>query len=516
MTHTPFLPERLRSLLLRLTPERFVGASGIAVLCAASAAALLPIQNDPTALIAAQWVGGLGLNVLAGVLERLYLELHAQPLPDEMDRVAALARKLSEAMQHYPALRQEIGRFLGETDALRIAQEVASGNPAVASWLLVQIYSEVMRYQEDFAAIQAALLEIKAALAALEARRHPVPYTGPSLPIQGVYGREDDLRLLMELLQLEGSASNVAPVALRGLGGVGKTILAAALAQQPLVRQFFTGGILWTELGPKPSLRVRLEEWGRLLALNLAAMPDLEACSRRLHAELETRQALLIVDDVWETADGLHFLVGGPRCRVVVTTRELPVAHDLATPHRMIPVDTITPAAAVALLRALAPEVVDSNSQKAEELCARLEYLPLAITLAGRFLANEALTTPRQHQLIAVLLASAEERLALAQHTPRAGIEDVRPSLRAIFALSVERLQPKDQERFALLSWLGGEPLTWTDAMAAAVWDTSEQETAESLTRLLQRGLIEKRGSRYRLHALLADFAEVLRKEQNL
>lgn len=58
-------------------------------------------------------------------------------------------------MRHYPLLRQQIGEFLDETGSLQIAQQVAAGNPAVSGWLLLQIYGEVSRYEEDFAAYHA-------------------------------------------------------------------------------------------------------------------------------------------------------------------------------------------------------------------------------------------------------------------------------------------------------------------------------------------------------------------------
>ena len=429
-TRLTFLPERLRKILTRITPERFVGVSGIAVLCAASAAALLPITHDANALALAQWIGGLGLNVLAGVLERTYLELQAQPASDELDRVGAVAQRISEEMRHYPLLRQQIGEFLGETGSLQIAQQVAAGNPAVSGWLLLQIYGEVSRYEEDFAAIHTALAEIKAALAAQGTRlgAPPAPYMAPGTPIQGVFGRSTDISLLTEWLALDSVMAQ--PIALRGLGGIGKTTLAATLAQQQQIREYFVDGVFWTELGPKPGLRARLEEWGQLLGLDLAAAPDITSCSRRLRETMDARRALLVIDDVWDAAQGTQFLVGGPACRIVITTRELPVANDLATPERVYAVDTLPPADAVALLRALAPGIVEADISKAKELCARLEFLPLAITLAGRYLANEALTAPRQARLITALLSSAEDRLALVQGTPRSGIEDDRPSLR--------------------------------------------------------------------------------------
>jgi len=516
MPERKIIQERLRDFLLRLNPDRFVGASGIAVLCAASTAALLPASGETIPFVLAQWIGGLGLNVLASVLQQTYQNLNASSTNDEMERLTDLADALTIEIRQQPALLSEIGAFLADVDAFQIAEEVVKGNPAVHGWLLVQIYSDVMHYQSEFEHIHAALAEIKDAISRLDLSSAGVvstPFMAPRLPLQGVFGRSTDLDEICRWLMLDDEFTEIPPVALRGMGGVGKTTMAIALARLPTIRKYFKHGVLWTELGPKPSLRPHLEGWGRMLDVEMTALPDIHACTHRLREVLHDRSVLLIVDDVWNSADGLHFQVGGPRCRSLFTTRELPVANDMATPARVYQVATISPDAALRLLRALAPVVVAANESQATRLCTKLECLPLAITLAGRYLANEALTERRQQRLIEMLLSSAEERLALPQLERRTGIEDIHPSLRAILGLSVERLDRVDQERFAILSMFGGEPLSWTSEMATYVWECTEDQADTTLTRLQQRGLVERMHGRYRMHALLADFAETLRKE---
>jgi CO dehydrogenase nickel-insertion accessory protein CooC1 len=43
-------------------------------------------------------------------------------------------------------------------------------------------------------------------------------------------------------------------VAITGMGGIGKTVLASALAHEPEVRQAFPDGIYWLTIGQKPNL----------------------------------------------------------------------------------------------------------------------------------------------------------------------------------------------------------------------------------------------------------------------
>ena len=45
------------------------------------------------------------------------------------------------------------------------------------------------------------------------------------------------------------------------MGGIGKSVLARALCDDPQVQATFPNGILWATLGQKPELTVRLHEW---------------------------------------------------------------------------------------------------------------------------------------------------------------------------------------------------------------------------------------------------------------
>lgn len=338
------------------------------------------------------------------------------------------------------------------------------------------------------------------------------PFMAPTLPPQGVLGREEALLRLQHLLALDQpTAVNVPPVALHGMGGIGKTTLALALARQTVIPQLFPDGVLWVGVGPQPTIRNLLDDWGQALGLRLLGERDEAACQERLRTYLHQRRLLLVIDDVWEVAHGQHFLVGGPYCRTILTTRESPVAYTLTTRERTQRVDVLEPAAALALLHRLAPESVVLDEGSARRLCERLEFLPLALTLAGRLLALEADIPQRMQRLLHELIARGSSRLHLAQAESRLGLNPEQPaSLHAILGMSVERLSPVDQERFAMLTVFGAEPLTWQSEAAAHVWECSLEEAEKTIASFLQRGLVLRRGESYWMHALLVDYATVM------
>lgn len=349
---------------------------------------------------------------------------------------------------------------------------------------------------------------------------HPVtPFMVPPLPPQGVFGREQLLTAVFDHLQLnEAQATNVPPLALLGMGGIGKTTLTIAFGRLDRMRQLFPDGILWIVLGPNPTVRLLLENWGRALGLDLLPERDEDACRDRLQEALYSRRALLIVDDVWEIKHGKQFMVAGPHCRTLLTTRESLAAHHLATSERTLKVDLLSPEASLQLLQRLAPQAVAINQSVARRLCERLDYLPLALTLAGRLLANEAEVPGRMQRLVDELLERRDTRLQLLQAEGRLGIDEENPvSLQAILGLSVDRLDETDRQRFAMAAVFGGEPLTWAIPLAAHVWECTAAEAEDTVARFSHRGLVQRReDGRYWMHALLADYAKALMDEMGL
>ncbi|MCA9972500.1 MAG: hypothetical protein KC425_19900 [Anaerolineales bacterium] len=347
----------------------------------------------------------------------------------------------------------------------------------------------------------------------------PAPFMAPPLPVQGVLGRRELLKTMFERLRLdEQDTVNVPPLALHGLGGIGKTTLAVAFGRSEQIRRLFPDGILWTAVGPTPTIRLLLENWGRALGVDLLPERDEAACRDRLRELLYPRRVLLLVDDVWEIQHGEHFLVAGPYCRTLLTTRESPVAYHLATRERTLKVDLLKSDAALQLLRRLAPEAVAANEKVARQLCKRLEYLPLALTLAGRLLATETDVPTRLQRVTDELLERRPARLQLQQAEGRPGLDVENPvSLQAILGMSVDRLNEIDRQRFAMAGVFGGDPLTWEISLASHVWECTLEQAEETAARFIQRGLVERReDGRYWMHALLADYAAQLMEELGL
>lgn len=357
-------------------------------------------------------------------------------------------------------------------------------------------------------------------LSTLEHRTsHKKIHLVPQLPPQGIFGREQILADIIGKLSADDREKGANPaLALRGMGGVGKTTLAISIGHNRKLAETFPDGVLWVELGPQPVVRHLLNMWGEALGIQMYVEKDERACETVLRDALYGKRALLIVDDVWNARDGAHFNVGGPQCRTVFTTRELGIANALTIANSTLKVDVLTLEYALEMLHMFVPAAADEDVEVAKLLCQKLECLPLGIKLAGQLLANESDVKPRMKRIVGELTERGQARLDLEQTESRLGLDDEKPhSIRAILGMSVDRLDQLDKERFAMLGMFGGEPLTWDLEAATAVWDCTPEGAQDTTARLIKRALVEPRpNEQYWMHALLADYAEEMCESMGL
>lgn len=121
--------------------------------------------------------------------------------------------------------------------------------------------------------------------------------------------------------QAANSPGTLVVSAIYGLGGIGKSTLAAALAHDPEVQTYFLDGVLWVTLGQQPDLLSCLSSWILALGDRDYKAITLEDATRHLRTLLYDKNALLVVDDAWHPEHVEPFRVGGAGCRVLVTTR---------------------------------------------------------------------------------------------------------------------------------------------------------------------------------------------------
>ncbi|QBD78944.1 helix-turn-helix domain-containing protein [Ktedonosporobacter rubrisoli] len=342
----------------------------------------------------------------------------------------------------------------------------------------------------------------------------PKPIYDPAIPLRPeirLVGRDTDLSQLRARLRAGGS---VALTALNGLPGVGKTALAIALAHDEEIRVQFRDGVLWAGLGPTPNISGLLRRWGSLLGISVSeieANQSDEAWTKALRNAIGERHMLLVIDDAWEVEDALTFKVGGPNCAHLVTTRFPAIAAYVSVDGAAI-IHELNEEESMALLRMLAPGVVEHESQRAGELVQAVGGLPLALTLMGNYLRKQAYTGQVRRITTALQrLSDAHERLSISE--PRA-LVDLHPSLPGETQLSLQSVlavtdqQLDEQTRAALyaLAVFPPKPNSFSEEAALAVASCP----VEAIDVLTDSGLLESNGTgRYTLHQIVADYARL-------
>ena len=322
--------------------------------------------------------------------------------------------------------------------------------------------------------------------------------TAPPLP--GNYlARPEALEGLRNAVMKDGPGPSIALTALRGMGGIGKTVLAQALSQDEVIQEAFPDGVAWTTAGKEVSisLTVRMQEVRRALGDTPARDETELECIHRYRTLLQDKAALVIVDDVWRTADVEPYLATSRRSRILFTTRDSRIAAAVyAAEH---PADLLTAEQALALLArsaGCAPEALPSESGELVRECGRL---PLAVSMIGAMLRGK----PRaywSHVLATLRRADLDKIRAQFPHYPHTDL------LRAI-QVSVDALDGATRERYLALAVLL-EDMPAAPAVQQTLWGVDQGDALETAEQFVSLSLAQRDDDSggIRLHDLQLDY----------
>ena len=340
------------------------------------------------------------------------------------------------------------------------------------------------------------------------------PFQAPPLPPYFVPRPEVTDAVRGRLLTDDPTGPGVLVVsAIQGLGGIGKSVLAAALAHDGEVRRRFPDGILWATLGQRPEILSLLSTWIQALGDYDFHPIMIDAASAHLRTLLHERAVLLIVDDAWDPAHVLPFRVGGPHCHVLVTTRRADVADELGA--HLYQVDVMTPEQSLVFLSVrLERPLPETERRDAHRLARAVGYLPLALELVAARVARGVSWS--------ALLQDLEQEIARLEtlESPR---DRRRGQLRLVASLnlSLEALRAEDGKAWGCFVRLGVPPedVIIATPMAATLWGVGGTQASEMLELLWSDALltasapVQVEGQTwpgYRLHDLLHDLARRL------
>jgi len=464
-------------------------------------------------------------------VRRLHADLAQAGFTVWFDRESLMSRGLSFHQEIKDAIRTEVDRlvyvggpkaalspnvreewqFALECDHVVVTPIVRLGGTANVPGELRLLHCEDFRENAHY---PRALAKLVADL------RQPNPPLGalfavPSLP-PNFLGRPelmDRVRdaLLIDLQKAQVITGADARVGMQGMGGIGKSVLAAALARHRQIRQAYPDGIAWISCGQgltDDDLLAHQRDLAHHLGgdATFASLAQGQAVLRDL---LAPKAVLLVLDDVWRAADARTFDLLGPRGRLLVTTRDKGI---LDTLHgELVPVSLFTDAEAQQLLADAIGVVPADLPAEAHEVAHECGNLPLALALCGGMAGKRG---GDFHSVLERLRRADLEKIA-----DRESINEQHRSLWRAMQASVEVLSDDEQRRFAELAVFATDQTVPAGA-AATLWshtgDLDDLDTEDLLIELAERSLVQldqetaadgQVHRRFRLHDLLHDYA---------
>jgi hypothetical protein len=315
-------------------------------------------------------------------------------------------------------------------------------------------------------------------LAALQGVPRTPPRFQPPPEIEALTGL-----LLAEQQQAENPQPDDQVVAVAGLAGSGKTVLAAALARLTPVRRTFAE-ICWINAG---------SAYRRDAAVEQAAA---------LRSQVASDAAILVVlDDVWSLDPIEPFLDAlGPRSRVLLTTRHAWIAGSLGA--RSVAAAGFTADAGLAFLAAWVDRDVRELPAAARTVVRQCAGLPLALAMAGALAHNGVPWADIADEIDQARLEFVAAPLPNYLY----------PSLPATLRVSVRAAAEQSPQAAAVLRQLAvfeaetPVPTALVESVAGARLGLSPVDTRRTLAFLAARSLIVLDPSDVALHSLVLAF----------
>ena len=339
------------------------------------------------------------------------------------------------------------------------------------------------------------------------ARSKPLSHMVPVVTAHRVHGRD---ALVDRICAQLGPGETIG---LSGIGGIGKSTLAALVTAEPAIRARFYDGVLWTSLGPAPDLFFEAGQWIAALLpeqVDLASLPTFPVRQARLRELLASRHILIVIDAVWVAGHAVELILGGNNCAHLVTTRNAALAATLCAPEACLRVPDLDALESTRLLTALAPGLARHPRTQLAQLVQHAGGLPLALNIFGRLAWRAENADPEYGvEVLLEALASASRRVHApipvhANTRPRHLLDQSQISIGLSLSTTWERLSLPGRRALSDLTLFPPKGNTFSEQAALATLDEGES----ALPELISAGLIEAHaGERLAIHQAIHDFA---------
>ena len=275
-----------------------------------------------------------------------------------------------------------------------------------------------------------------------------------------------------------------------GAGGFGKTTTVISLCHHHMVKETFTDGFLFIELGQQaPDPIIKLRAIYNLLTDEHCDINDVEQKLKQLTIDYYC-SLLVIIDDVWRVEDASPFIKAFSGCKVILTTRMNDIEHHIPSKQSLI----IGPMEQNEGVSLLTSGVIDCSqlSQVDKNLLDKLaqdvHLWPLLLSLIRGQLSHYVKIRHFSNH-------TAIENVQANLHHEGVTALDVRKSRKLAVEVCIEMtlqlLTKSLSEKIKTLVLWTGIGTSLQVAVLSNLWNISKQEAEEIVDKLWAYGLVQ-------------------------
>ena len=284
-----------------------------------------------------------------------------------------------------------------------------------------------------------------------------------------------------------------------GAGGFGKTTIAISLCYHRIIKEQFTDGFVFIELGPQatdPS--IKLSQLYHLLTGEYLKQCDIN------HAEQEINQLtnhyyrnlLVIIDDVWHVEDAEPLVKAFSNCKTILTTRMNDIEQYIPSKYSV----TIGPMMEDEAISLLTSGVIDSSQLSQEdvsllnEISQDVHLWPLLLSLIrGQLSHNLKQYHLSYHKAIQNVQAKLHHKGLTA--FDKNNIETMKKgrklAVKACIEITLELLTKSISDKIKTLILYIGIGTSLQIAVLNNLWNISKQEAENTVDVLWAYGLVQ-------------------------
>ena len=281
-----------------------------------------------------------------------------------------------------------------------------------------------------------------------------------------------------------------------GIGGFGKTTLVVSMCYHPKIKEMFSDGFLFVELGPQATdPYIKLRALYNLLTEKQCDINVVEKCIRQ-HTAAYCHNLLVIIDDVWHVEDAEPIVKAFNNCTMILTTRMSDINLYIPTKDTV----TVGPMEQTEAMSLLTCKIIDCNQLSQtdkgllEELAQDIHLWPLLLSLVrGQLSHNLKQCHSSYHEAIHNVHTKLHNRGLTA--FDKNNIENVNRSrnyaVQVCIEVTLELLTKILSNKLkSLILWTGIGTLL-PAAVLSNLWSVSAEEARHSIDVLWAYGLVQ-------------------------